>query len=104
MNRVARAAALVVGLAAAVYGIARLKGGWLGLPPRWATSDSAAIFADDSRIPPTPGVITMVGYIEPPFRGFRPGARDLTSVGMIVGGVSFIVTGVRSRRRPTATT
>lgn len=100
-----RIALVVVGLAPVVYGVARLSGGWLGVPPRWMTDKSAtSLLLHDDPPPPMPGVITMIGYDEPPFGKIEPGARDFISLGMLVVGSGLIVTSVRSRtRRPSAT-
>jgi len=104
-------AAIVLGLAVGVYGIARLSGGWLGVPPRSATDDppptrlrspppSAADAETISRI--RGGTMTSVGYDGPPFPGIRPVARDWMSFGVVAVGVGLIMTGVLSRRRPKA--
>lgn len=68
-----RVALLVVGLAAATYGIASLTGGWLGTPPWWestSTTTKAAGFdrrgADPGDVVPWSETIIILSGFEPP--------------------------------------
>lgn len=100
MRAPVRIALVVLGVAPVLYGVARLSGGWLGVPPRCETnpSDTALILHEP---PPIPGVITMIGC-DAPFRGFESCARDWISLGTIAVGTGLIMTGALSRRRPKA--
>ena len=105
MNRVARLAAVVLGLAAVVYGTASLTGGWLGTPPWWETK-GLIIYS-------TGGIYRADGTVDEPFcvrRDYPPEhvPRDLdpyfggglVAIGLALGALGAWPRRLRFRRPP----
>jgi hypothetical protein len=81
---------VVVGLAATVYGVASLTGGWLGTPPWW----KRRVFGPTTEAPGPPGIHhAPTLWIEP-----RPD-RGLISAGVMAAGLGVAILGAWPRRR-----
>lgn len=104
MRPAIRIALIALGLAAALYGIASLTGGWMGTPPWWNVSDRkmGRIVIDDrdtmmsnpGRLTPEEEAACEFAHPIPP----RPD-REWISVDVVVAGVAVATLGGWPRRR-----
>jgi hypothetical protein len=87
-----RLTAVVLGLAAVLYGTASLTGGWLGTPPWWERRTSLW-FDDTDRLMPPGFYHSPTSWVEP-----RSG-RERISGGVVATGLALAAFGAWPRRR-----